>query len=203
MANDRNTHEYDVFDAINGRWPKHGDRLLSSGRDVFLANSEAERSFRLLRGYKRAGDILIQNAMTDPHHRDSLIFPALFSYRHYIELALKATVEEHGNFAGVTLNSKNHKLPELWQLFVKIGAWFGCDDADVAAVGRCIEEFANIDARSTAFRYARNLKGDTPCLLSDGLDLENLCDVMNGIENFFECADLHFTSAAEMLQTQG
>ena len=91
-----------------------------------------ERNYRLLQGYKRAGDILIQRALADPYDRDNLVFPAIFNYRHYIELALKAIIEEHGPFAGVSLGPKNHKLIELW-LAIRQGCggvWlrlFGCD----------------------------------------------------------------------------
>jgi hypothetical protein len=197
VADDR-TYNYDVFSRFTERWPKAGDRLLSPGRDSFLAEGAAERNYRLLRGYKRAGDILIQSALAERCDRDSLIFPALFNYRHYIELALKAIIEDHGAFAGVSLGSKNHKLPELWQLVLKVAAAFGDDCSDAVAVGRCIDEFSTVDASSTAFRYACNLDGSTPTLPSDGLDLVRLHDVMNGIENFFECADLDFSHKAEL-----
>ena len=158
------------------------------------------RNYRLLQGYKRAGDILIQPALADPYDRNNLIFPAIFNYRHYIELALKGIIEEHGCFAGVSLGSKNHKLPELWQLFVKIAAAFDYDcsnDPMALAVSACVDEFAAVDARSTAFRYACNLDGKTPNL-PEGLDLVRLHDVMNRIENFFECVDLDFTHKAEL-----
>jgi hypothetical protein len=148
---------YDVFSRFTERRPAAGDRLFSPGCDAFLAEGAAERNYRLLlRGYKRAGDILIQNALAERYDRDSLIFPAIFNYRHYIELALKAIIEDHGAFAGVSLGSKNHKLPELWQLFVKTAKAFGddCSDATAVAVSRCIDEFAAVDASSTAFRYA-------------------------------------------------
>jgi hypothetical protein len=153
VADDR-TYSYDVFSRFTERWPEAGDRLLSPGRDSFLAEGAAERNYRLLLGYKRAGDMLIQNALAERYDRDSLIFPALFNYRHYIELALKAIIEDHGAFAGVSLGSKNHKLPELWQLFVKIATAFGndCSDAEAVAVGGCIDEFATVDVSSTAFR---------------------------------------------------
>ena len=197
MADDR-TYDYDVFSRFTERLPKAGDRLLSPGRDSFLAEGAAERNYRLLRGYKRSGDVLIQKALAERYDRDSLIFPAIFNYRHYIELALKAIIAEHGAFAGVTLGSKNHKLPKLWQLFVKIATAFGndCSDAATVAVGACIDEFVAVDASSTAFRYACYLNGGTP-LLPSNLDLVNLHDAMNGIENFFECSDLDFTHKAE------
>ena len=159
-----------------------------------------ERNFRLLRGYKRAGDILVQNAAADLYDRPRLIFPALFNYRHYIELALKSIVEEHGSFTGVSLGTKNHKLPELWRMFVEIATAFGedCSNPAADAVAACIAEFANLDASSTVFRYARNIKGDIAELPRDRIDLVRLHDVMNGIENFFECADMEFTQKKDL-----
>ncbi len=193
----------DVFDNPGDRWPEANDHLLTPGRDTYIANDACERSFRLLRGYKRAGDILIQQALSDRADRDNLVFPALFNYRHYIELALKATIESHGPFAGVTLGTKDHRLPDLWQLFVKIATIFQVDPNYPAAiaVAKCIGEFAKIDATSTTFRYAKTFRGDVPAL-PEGLDLINLHDVMNGIENFFECAELDFQHKAESAAEQ-
>lgn len=192
---DDQAYSYNVFERANERWPKAGDRLLWPGRDTFLSEGADERNYRLLRGYKRAGDILIQNALADRADCQNLVFPALFNYRHYIELALKAIIDDHGEVAGVSLEQKDHKLPELWQLFRTVSAAFGCDCSTEAAiaVGECINEFAAIDAGSTVFRYARDVRGKTPALPSDGLDLVRLHDVMNGVENFFECSDLQFT----------
>ena len=189
----------DVFDRVSSRWPKAGDRLLSPARGVYLAQAGDERNYRLLRGYKRAGDILVECALADRADLLNLLFPALFNYRHYIELALKAIIEEHGAFAGVQLGRKSHRLPELWALFSKIAVAFGNEEADEAAVavGNCITEFDRVDSGSTAFRYARDIKGDIPELPKDGLDLVRLRDVMNGIENFFEAVDASFTSLAE------
>ena len=165
-----------------------------------MATSAFERSFRLLRGYKRAGDILVQSALAHRYDRDNLVFPALFNYRHYIELALKAIIEEHGGFAGVGLRTKNHRLPELWDLFVAVAKAFGndCSDSAAIAAAECISEFNCVDAGSIAFRYAQDRNGSVPSLPGDGLDLVQLHDVMNGIENFFECADQAFTHKQEL-----
>jgi len=199
MDNDHDNSN-DVFSRFTERWPQAGDRLFSVGRDSFLAHGAAERNFRLLRGYKRAGDILIQTALTERYDRDNLIFPALFNYRHYVELALKAIIEDHGAFAGVSLRSKNHKLPDLWRLFQKIATAFSndCSDTAAVAVGECINEFARVDAKATAFRYARDRNDTPPPLQPDGIDLVSLHDAMNGIENFFECADLDFSHKADI-----
>ena len=187
-----------IFDRYTLRWPKAKDRLLMPGRDIHIADCIDERSYRLLKGYKRAGDILVQQALSDRTDSENLVFPALFNYRHFIELALKSIIEKHGPFAGITDFNRNHRLPELWSLFLKIAISFHDDPEELAAVGvgKCIRELAKIDANSTAFRYVTNLDGEISTL-PDWLDLTNLHDVMNGIENFFECADLGFSEKTQ------
>ena len=140
MAEDR-TYSYDVFSRLTDRWPRADDLLFTPGRGSHLPKDATERNYRLLRGYKkRAGDLLVQAALTDQYDRRSLVFPAIFSYRHYVELALKALVEDHGSYAAVPLGPKNHKLADLWQLFVKIATAFGydCSDATISGVGKCV-----------------------------------------------------------------
>jgi hypothetical protein len=185
----------DVFDRFNERWPSAGDRLMSPGREIYIAKDVNERNFRLLQGYKRAGDVLIEQALSDNYDCPGLVFPALFNYRHYIELALKDAIEKYGNFAGVSLESKDHSLPKLWQKFRKIAALFGNDPCDGAgrAVGACIDELDGFDRGSTTFRYAQNRNGSLPSLPYEQIDLVQLRDVMNGIGNFFECAELDFS----------
>ena len=131
---DEEVEEYIVFERNTLRWPKVGDKLLSVGRDTFIADCAGERNYRLLRGYKFAGDVLIQKALADICDRNNLVFPALFNYRHYIELALKAIIEDHGVFAGIDVGIKNHKLPALWKKFLEIAKKFNNDPLDQSAV---------------------------------------------------------------------
>jgi hypothetical protein len=188
--------DYSPFDRINERWPTWGDCVLSPGRDATPADAVDERAYRLGKGYKLAGDVLVQNLAGEPFDYDNLIYPILYCYRHYIELALKDIVEEHGKWVGVGLHDKDHKLLELWKLFLRIATTYHNDPQDEAAlaVSSCIQEFAQVDPGSFAFRYARHKKTDSIIPLDFGsIDLANLHDVMNGIANFFECADLDFT----------
>jgi len=52
-------------------------------------------------------------------------------------------------------------------LFLTIARAFGQDtnDASVVAVGECIDEIAKVDAGSTVFRYARDVKAGHPAYL--------------------------------------
>jgi hypothetical protein len=188
--------DYSPFDRVNERWPTKGDRIFSPGGDARPANSIGERNYRLGKGYKLAGDVLVQNFLGEPRDHDNLIYPILYCYRHYIEVTLKEVVEDHGQWVGITLSKKDHNLPELWKLFLQIAVAYHNDPSDDAAVAvsGCINEFAQVDPGSFAFRYARDKKRGGLIPLGFGtIDLVNVLDVMNGIQNFFECADLDFT----------
>jgi hypothetical protein len=161
---------------------------------VFPAQHFAERNYRMVNGYKRAGDVLVQQALADRIDSANLIFPALFNYRHYLELALKGLIEQFGGRAGESLTDKDHKLPNLWKAFVRVAAAYGvdCTGSEGRAVGQCVSDFAAADASGTAFRYSQTLGGRTPKFPKEGLNLLQLHDVMNGVQNFFECAAMEF-----------
>src|SRR5579872_1079683 len=55
----------------------------------------------------------VRQALSDSYDCDSVVFPALFNYRPYIELALKASIEEYGDFAGVSIDKRDHDLRTL------------------------------------------------------------------------------------------
>jgi len=193
--------DYSPFDRINGRWPAKGDRIFSPGRDAIPANSVGERVYRLGRGYKLAGDILVGNFLGEPCDHDDLIYPILYCYRHYIEVTLKEIVENYGQSVGITLSKRNHNLPGLWKLFPQIAAAYHNDPSDTAAVAvsDCIHELAQVDSGSFAFRYAQDKRSDALIPLEFGaIDLVNVLDVMNGIQNFFECAGLDFNHKRDM-----
>lgn len=139
--------------------------------------------------------MLVANFLGEPRDHDNLIYPILYCYRHYIEIALKEIVKDHGQWVGITLSEKDHNLLALWKVFLRIGAAYHNDPSDEAAVAvsDCINEFAQVDPGSFAFRYARDKRSDALIPLRFGtIDLVNVLDVMNGIQNFFECADLDF-----------
>ena len=192
---------YSPFDRSNERWPTLGDRIFAPGRDAWPANSIGERVYRLGEGYKLAGDALVQNFLGEANDHDNLIYPILFCYRHYIEIALKEIIEEHGPWVNITLSKKDHKLPELWRLFEQIAIAYDNNPSDDAAqaVSGCIDEFSECDPTSTAFRYATDRQTGALIPLEFGtIDLVNLHDVMNGIANFFECAALDFAHKRDM-----
>ena len=194
-------HDYSPFDRFNERWPTKGDRIFSPGRHAWPANSIGERSYRLGIGYKLAGDTLVQNFLGQRNDHDNLIYPILFCYRHYIEITLKGIVAEHGPWVTVTPPKKDHNLADLWKLFLQVAAKYYNDPESEAAqaVSSCIDELSQFDRNSVAFRYATEGKSGALIPLEFGsIDLISLRDVMNGISNFLECAELDFNQKRDL-----
>ncbi|HSK79243.1 MAG TPA: hypothetical protein VLQ45_22510, partial [Thermoanaerobaculia bacterium] len=66
------------------RWPRDDDRLFVESAWAYEApvvRDPAERFYRMPMGYKRAGDILIDQATADLADRRNVIYAALFCYR--------------------------------------------------------------------------------------------------------------------------
>jgi hypothetical protein len=138
-----------------------------------------------------AGEKLVEACLLDRHQRHYLIYPILFNYRHGIEIAMKWTLNRYGRFASIYEYDKNRRLIELWEACKIVMAEVGGDtDQEVDdAVESIIRELDKIDPGSLAFRYAETKAGADIKLPPYAVDLENLRDVMKGIDHFFNGLD--------------
>ena len=176
-------------------WPKIGDKLFSQGQCVngaFLASHTGERLHHLTEGYKLAADLLVEQAEAESWRRRKLVYPIVFCYRHYLELTLKAMLEEYGSMGDVTSNWSHHKIEDLWRNFQTLLQSLGGEDTEedgTEAVEQCIAEFAKIDPFSETFRYPTTRKGQPFDVGCERIDLLRLRDTMQKIENYFIGAD--------------
>jgi hypothetical protein len=121
-----------------------------------------------------------------------LVYPIVFCYRHFLELTLKAMLEEYGPMAKIEPNRSDHTLETLWRAFrtllQELDAEGGREDKQAThVVGQCIDEFAKIDPSSQTFRYATSRKGQLFDLESDMIDLCQLYGTMQKIDTYFMC----------------
>lgn len=94
------------------RWPKEGDRLFAEsvwGYGAPVVRDPGERFYSMPLGYKRGGDILINQAAVDVLDRPNVIYAALFCYRQFVELSLKHLIGEFGK--GETPKEKHQRIP--------------------------------------------------------------------------------------------
>lgn len=178
------------------RWPKDDDRLFVESTwayDAHVVRDPAERFYRMPMGYKRAGDLLIDQAATDATDRANVIYAALFCYRQSIELFLKRLIEEFGQ-GRVYSPKHSHELSRLWERFMDIVNERARNESiGLSAVQKVVAEMHEADQQSDGFRFTTGRDG-APFMFGDrGIDLANLRDVMQGLENFFECTYLDFS----------
>lgn len=181
-------------------WPKDGDRLFvefALAYDAPVVRDPRERFYRMPMGYKRAGDILIDQAATVVVDRCNIIYAALFCYRQSIELFLKRLIEEFGN--GKVYSPKNtHELSRLWERFMCIvNERASSESLGLSAAQKLVAEMHEADQKSDGFRFPTGRDG-SPFVFGDrGIDLDNVRKVMQGLENFFECVYLDLSRQDE------
>lgn len=178
------------------RWPKDGDRLFVESvwaYDAHTVRDLKERFYRMPMGYKRAGDILIDQAAADVVDRANIIYAALFCYRQSIELFLKRLIEKFGK-EKVYSPKNTHDLSCLWERFMCIVNERGRGATDcLSAVEKLVTEMHDADQKSDGFRFPTGVDGTSFVFGDRSIDLATVREVMQGLENYFECACEDFT----------
>jgi hypothetical protein len=192
------TDDISQAEELERHWPRDGDRLFvttSWAYNAHVVRDPNERAYRLPMGYKRAADLLVERAATDVVDRANVIYPALYCYRQALELLLKGLIDEFG----ARRSENTHSLRSLWEQFAAIVKQRGPEEPlGFNAAGVLIAEMDSADQRSDGFRFPADTKRLPFAFGDQGIDLDNLREVMAGLENFFECASLHFSHQDEL-----
>jgi hypothetical protein len=160
---------------------------------LLLVEGYREASFKLL-------SELTQNHNNDWSKIDSFIYPALYVYRHYLELILKDTLRYYRLLKGEisaeqTGFANQHSLLELWkELKDHLENTIGHEADSILnrdIVEKLLTEFDSKDRRSFAFRYPFNATKlftapATISLSSFSIDLINLENICKKLSNYFE-----------------
>ena len=156
----------------------------------------------LAEGYRRAGDAVVGAALGEGG-ADVLVFPAVFLYRHYIELQLKSHVEQlhEMGFTGER-RTVDHNLCGLWRRLREALGDFGSNlpsDA-ISSTERLIGEIGGLDRGSYSFRYGEDKSGNDLLKGTHSVDMRNLRDVMEKLDNFFTALDQEINDEQEVQQ---
>lgn len=178
----------------NWGWPEKNDNLFVAGDDwknnACLNWSHSEWELYTI-GYKEAADNLSRNIMQSGTDQDTLIYPIVFLYRHYLELVLKSIIMRIQLLNDEKLKiPSHHKLEPLWSDCKKaIKNILKREDIkyDIKPVNDAIIQFSGIDNKSMTFRYpvSKELESLIPSDLKY-INIRNLFEIMQKISNFFE-----------------
>jgi len=163
---------------------------------AWAATRTDERLYRMIRGFREAGDLLAAEGASDPNRARNLLYPVIFNYRQSLELQLKHLLMAYGPLVGETPDFKSHGLSELWAKCKRVilhleGGREPSDPSAFQAVDSYLAEFDAVDPGSYSFRFAHNTNGGAIKLTISAIDLANLRKVMASLQNFLECVDWH------------
>ncbi|MBI2412576.1 MAG: hypothetical protein HYV24_05145 [Deltaproteobacteria bacterium] len=156
-------------------------------------------------GYQDAANILVAHIEEQEHHQDALVYPILFLYRQYLELALKGLIRN-----GRRLQNNREPFPQthdigsLWQICSQLLHEISPNDSveEVRQIGRLISEFCKVDPQSMAFRYPEDRKGISSLTGMPHINIRRVRDVIGRIATIIDGADAkiseHLSIKADM-----
>ncbi|MEW5682528.1 MAG: hypothetical protein AB1780_09090 [Pseudomonadota bacterium] len=141
-------------------------------------------------GYKEAGDSLVNSVADRSGTADSLIFPIVFLYRHYIELRLKSLLHDGNRLLDLEHKQKSeHQLSKLWPKVrdILVELWPDGSKDGLVAFDSLINQFEKVDPRSTTFRYPKDFDGNNSLQMdSPRVNLRNLKEVVGAMAIILE-----------------
>ena len=80
---DKEKKKIDIFTYRSEDWWNNACLNFMEGKNTW---------YGYFRGYQRAAELLVQYVDCEKQYQDTLVFPIIFLYRHYLELILKDTI---------------------------------------------------------------------------------------------------------------
>ena len=149
-----------------GHWKVNA--FLETGREAWYTYAEA---------YYHAGHTLWEATCELKVPIDTMVYPMLFCYRHFLELELKAILIGLKDIGEDTLRIKGvvkHGLSELWAQIHKQILEIEKAGEDLDLVGKIIAEFEKMDPISFVFRYPVDKKHQPNLPDKERMNIENI-----------------------------
>lgn len=145
-------------------WPRKDLNLRARSSDshvyTFLAWQQGKDLQGRIMGYRRAAEILATAMLADSRNirdLDTVIFPFVACWRHYVELQLKSLITQCQELLGLPITRRGgHNIEQLWSELrsLLVQAYPGEEKRDLSIVGRLLKQFAQMDPDNQDFRYA-------------------------------------------------
>jgi hypothetical protein len=178
-------------------WPIVGDKLFAADDDDWWHNAclhfSRDEWDLYATGYKDAADLIIERVIQTRQGMDTLIYPAAFLYRHYLELRLKELIIHAEQLLDLSGEIKHlHRIDLLWisarRLLEQV--WPDGPKPDLDVVSECIKEFCELDSQSMSFRYPVTKDGAETLPGVKHINLRHLMDVMARVASLLEGASM-------------
>ncbi len=130
-------------------------------------------------GFKRSADIIVENRFETSPQGDLAFWPAVFLYRHAIELLLKEVIRHDSRLRRRPIDNKilgSHALEPLWASARPLLNKSGSGQL-FQVVNEVVTDLHAVDPRGEAFRYYQSKSGGKYLMeLPSGTSLEYFAD---------------------------
>lgn len=174
----------------------------------YIGNADRTAREAYIAGYRSSSKILLQNSQST-YELNTLVFPIIFTYRHYLELRLKSIFTGLNYFITETplmecdepikrMIMERHDIQRIWGEILKLKEQLKLVDQaaifdkslDLQKADLAIKEFSQADRNSLAFRYSTDRSGQ-PSLPPniEWIDANHFVNVMDEVANILEDID--------------
>lgn len=177
-------------------WPTDNDDLTTSNGNV---NDHAIIGWRQadearISGFRKSAEILADSFIQDSTHKDldTIVFPYITCWRHYMELHIKYLIGQFQNFLGKSVQLRGgHKVDQLWSELEALlkEAELSETREERRNANRIIGQLAELDPDSQNFRYWERRDGTQPLANVLHIDLPNFHQVMLGVANYLSAIE--------------
>jgi hypothetical protein len=177
--------------------PSKDDKLFTTAEDWWnnaCLNYSRDGWTLYALGYKDAADLLVSHIEDGGRRQDTLVYPILFLYRQYLELALKELIRDARILEDIDEPfPKTHLIDELWRIAQALLQQLSSDEPIdyLEEIGRLIGEFSKVDPTSMAFRYPEDRDGNPSLLGISHINLRNVKEVIGKIAIILDGASTH------------
>ena len=179
----------DLVEFVRVAFPSAEDKLFTSQEDWWTnacLNWCNDGWGLYATGYKEAADLLVQHVIDSGKSQDILVYPIVFLYRQYLELAIKDLIREGRLLQDIDAPFPvHHKLNELWKICQNLLNEISPGDSvgELGQITRLLDEFSAADPTSMAFRYPADNKGNPSLPGVTTINLRVVGEVVEKITN--------------------
>jgi hypothetical protein len=183
------------FHVNNISLPKPEDKLFTSQDDWWnnaCIDWASDKWYIYSDGYKEAGDMIVNGILEGKRSQDVLVYPVIFLYRQYLELAMKGLLTKIYKLQDICDKiPTTHALDILWDKCRSHIQTIIPDDSskELIDISRLIAEFMVVDPKSMAFRYPEDKNGSKHLSNIRLINLRNIKEVIEGISTILFGAD--------------
>ena len=176
-------------------WPDANADLLAEGAEWWLVACTGwprDRWLGYVMGYRKAASVLVAHVSTTGRDQDTLVYPFLMCWRHYVELQLKVLIQLlHQYEREDTELRKTHKIDQLWRMTRPLlESSFPSESGDeLDHAERVLMQLSGLDPTSEHFRYPVRNDGTATLSALGQVHLRQFHEFMEGVASFLDAAD--------------